>query len=537
MVTPNVDSFQLANNSSDHQEIEWQFNVPDLGIVENWIMKRKPDPNLTITGGSTIDLVDVYFDTDDWRFYRAGYALRTRRQGKRVEATLKALTRAANGAQNRREISQTLEDSSPHSLRNAPGQVGRWLGALGGPHELQGIFELHTTRRTYNIRIDGVPAGEIVLDHTNVLTETESEPTSLYRIEIEIKDGPLPRIEEFVEEIRTGCDLKRSSLSKYEMGLNANGLKPIGLPDLGPTAIDDSMSIGEVAFAVLRRNFYDFLAHEPGTRIGEDAEELHDMRVASRRLRTAMKLFSDFLPASAEGMRRRFGWIADVLGKVRDLDVQLEEVGIWMEGTIPADRDALQALKGLLQDRRNSARKRMFRALDSRRYENFLASYTKLLRYTPPQQAIETELPVLAVAPDLIGGCYKRVRKAMRGIDAKSPDEDVHKLRIRCKRLRYTLEFMEDVYGKRVLRFIRGVKKMQDVLGLYNDSVVAIRHLRDLTNLRGRRLPAETLFVMGKIAQGYEMEAAKSRRRFPDAYKKIKKPWQGLNKTMENRRS
>ena len=53
MVTPNVDSFQLANNSSDHQEIEWQFNVPDLGIVENWIMKRKPDPNLTITGSSS----------------------------------------------------------------------------------------------------------------------------------------------------------------------------------------------------------------------------------------------------------------------------------------------------------------------------------------------------------------------------------------------------------------------------------------------------------------------------------------------------
>ena len=535
MVTPTVDSPKLEENSSDHQEIEWQFNVPDLRAVERWIMERKPDPKLTITADSTLDLVDVYFDTEDWRFYRAGYALRMRRQGERIQATLKALIRASKGAHNRREISQTLKDPSLGSLHHTLGQVAEWVNVLLGPNELKRIFELHTRRRTFNIRLDDIPAGEIALDETTFPTKSENEPNRIYRVEIETQDSSFSRLGDFVEEIRSGCNLEPANLSKFELGLKSKGLKPTGLPDLRPIAVDDSMSIDEVAFAVLRRNFYDFLTHEPGTRIGEDPEELHDMRVASRRLRTAMKLFADFLPADAEEMRRSFGWIADALGKVRDLDVQLEKVETWMERVTPADRDVLGALNQLLQDRRNAARKRMLRIFDSKRYERFLISFTEMLRHDPLQNSSEAKIPVLAVAPDLIGVCYKSVRKAMKRMDAQSPEQDIHKLRIRCKRLRYALEFMVDVYGKRAISLIKQVKKIQDILGLYTDSVVATQHLRDLAKLRRRLLPPETLFVMGLVAKRYESQTTKLHKDLPKAYRKIKKSWKPLERLMEKR--
>ncbi len=82
--------------------------------------------------------------------------------------------------------------------------------------------------------------------------------------------------------------------------------------------------MGELAFAVLRRQLAVLRDKEPGTRLGEDVEELHDMRVATRRLRAALALFAGVLPVRAQTFRQELGWLAGVLGAVRDLDVQLE---------------------------------------------------------------------------------------------------------------------------------------------------------------------------------------------------------------------
>src|SRR5207247_11164456 len=99
--------------------------------------------------------------------------------------------------------------------------------------------------------------------------------------------------------------------------------------DLGPTAVDASMTLGEVAFATLRMHFGAFLAREHGARLGENPEEVHDMRVASRRLRAAIKFFHDALPPETAWLRREAGWIASSLGEVRDLDVQLAQIDEW----------------------------------------------------------------------------------------------------------------------------------------------------------------------------------------------------------------
>ena len=82
--------------------------------------------------------------------------------------------------------------------------------------------------------------------------------------------------------------------------------------------------MGELAYAVLRRQLAVVRDKEPGTRLGEDPEELHDMRVATRRMRAALALFAGVLPVRAQVFREELGWLARMLGAVRDLDVQLE---------------------------------------------------------------------------------------------------------------------------------------------------------------------------------------------------------------------
>src|SRR6266542_2567767 len=94
----------------DHQEVEWQFDIVDADIddVEQWLLSQSTGGEIAIQPDATKQQVDTYFDTNDWRFYRAGYALRVRRNGAQAEATLKALTQSPKGPRNRREITETI---------------------------------------------------------------------------------------------------------------------------------------------------------------------------------------------------------------------------------------------------------------------------------------------------------------------------------------------------------------------------------------------------------------------------------------------
>ena len=313
--------------------------------------------------------------------------------------------------------------------------------------------------------------------------------------------------------------------------------KPIALPDLGSTAIDDSLSIGEVAFAVLRRHFAAFLARQAGTRLGEDIEELHAMRVATRRLRAAMSLFADVLPGRAGRLRQELGWIAGALGAVRDLDVQIAQVNTWLAEEKVSDGTALQALTSLFEGQRARARKRLLGVLDSRRYARFVAAYTTLLQRGPQRSLYTARVPVLAVAPDLIGRRYRTARKAGDAIADTSSPADYHALRIKCKRLRYALEFLSDVYGKPAQALARRLVAVQDILGLHQDAQVAIARLRELSVARGSKLPPQTIFIMGEIVQRYTQQAAELRTQFPEAYRELKgEPWKRLRQVMDKRR-
>jgi len=527
-------------SSHDIAEIEWQFDVLDLEPVRRWLTNSGPDGGeYTVAAAGTVINSDTYLDTEDQRFGRAGFALRVRRLGRRRggEATLKAIDSTStkvSGLRSRREVSEQLDDADPAHLARAEGPVGERVRAVAGRKPLLPLFEVRTRRETLTLQANGSAQGEIALDETAIRPANGSPAARFQRVEIEIPESSLSAVDAFVTQLRAHCALQPAGLSKYEAGLLSAGI-PRPLPErFGPTEIDPGMNIRAVALAVLRRHFAAMLAKEPGTRLGDDIEELHDMRVASRRLRAAIALFDEVLPDTVVGMKEDLAWIGGQLGAVRDLDVQLEQLESWIEAAAPEDRTPLEGLRSVLEAQRAGARGEMLEALESRRYDSFVRRFGRTLRARHATRSGPASLPALAVAPDLIEARWASVRKAAKQLGQSATAEDYHRLRIRGKRLRYALEFLTDVYAGRARPVLKQLVALQDVLGLHQDAVVAIERLRALTVERGAELAPETIFAMGEIAERYRQNVADLRKEVPPAYQSVSgKRWTSFRQHIE----
>lgn len=244
---------------------------------------------------------------------------------------------------------------------------------------------------------------------------------------------------------------------------------------------EDAMS--EAGRKVMLFNFARMLSYEEGTRKGEDIEALHDMRVATRRMRASFEVFGEAferraLKSHLAGLRHT----GRLLGAVRDLDVFMEKA-LQYEGTLPEDqRNVLEYLVHTWQEQREEARKKMIEFFNSPEYFTFKRDFNIFL-HTP--EAGRRSLPMDQPVPDLVREVapmmiYTRLA-AVRCYDAwlvDAPIERLHALRIEFKKLRYTVEYFREVLGPQVEQVIEELKTIQDHLGDLTDAQVAIDILR-----------------------------------------------------------
>ncbi len=541
----------------DHTEVEWQFEAGNLSEVAGWLTGRAG-----IVAGDVREIRDTYLDAGDWRLYRAGYALRLRRSGGGIEATMKALAPAEDGVRRRREISEPLGSGGAEALARARGPVGQLLHLLLGDRELRELFEVRTRRRIFYILPEGsmsesggsskvvvdaageirrrglddaVALGEVALDDVEIAARG-SAPARLLRVEVEAApDAPDDAAAGVAAEMREALGLRPACASKFETGLSVAGLAPDRESDLGPTEISAGQPpAGEAAFAMLRRHFAAMLTHEPGVRIGENPEELHDMRVAIRRLRSVLGFYADYLPKRAQRFERELKRLAGALGKVRDLDVQLENLEAMISDAAGEEREAVETVYTLLKRRRAAARRRMLEALDSGRYERLIVEMSAFLRR---ERARRPSVTILEALPVLARQRYEKVRRIARRIDASSPPEEFHDLRKKCGHLRYALEPLADLYGRPARRMVKRLKELQDRLGEQQDLVLFEERLREIAATED--LPARMIFTMGSLASGLARRAAELRAGISGskALRAVRKGrgWEKLRKAMEER--
>jgi CHAD domain-containing protein len=234
--------------------------------------------------------------------------------------------------------------------------------------------------------------------------------------------------------------------------------------------VEPEDSLAEAGRKVMGYNFAQMVLHEEGTRLGEDIEELHDMRVATRRMRAAFEVFQDAFDTKAikthlKGLRAT----GRALGRVRDLDVFMEKAQQYLD-TIPQEhRSGLEPLLTLWANERQFDRELMLEHLNSEDYANFKRKFLKF---------ISTPHLVQHVAPVLIYTRLASVR-AFGPILESATIEQLHSLRIEFKKLRYTIEFFREVLGEEAKDLIEAIKILQDHLGDLNDADVACSILRD----------------------------------------------------------
>ncbi len=503
-----------GGGQSDTIEVEWQFDALDLRPVGRWLAGLATGtvsfPLLGAVRALARPMIiqhDTYYDTEDWRIGQAGYVLRVRNAKDKQEATLKALERATAGRaapKRRREVNEAVDRSSGRWLEET-GPVGWRVAALVGRRPLHHVLEVQTRRRPFVLHVGEEDVAEVALDETAIAIDDQN-PMRLLRVEVEVDAQWEEALTPLVDDLRRSAGLTPATLSKFEAGVLARGYVIPSRVDLGPTAVSSTSSIGEVADAVIRKHLGALLTHEAGTRLGEDVEELHDMRVATRRLRAAMGLFGEVLPPQFGVLEPELKWLADILGAVRDLDVQLERIdsapewhGPWSApGTAGSP---LEELRGVIEREREGARAVLLQALESARYERLSTGLLALAQQGAGRRSATGQLPASSIAPDLLVRRHRAAMKAARRARRSGAAPDFHRLRIRCKRLRYAAEFVADLYGEPATEYAKKIAGLQDLLGTLQDDQVAMERLHALATRVQPPLTRATVFLMGAVAQ------------------------------------
>jgi CHAD domain-containing protein len=523
-------------------EVEWQLDALDLRPVERWLASRTAPgaleeiPGLGIVPGAAKRLVDAYVDTEDWRIGRAGYVLRVRRRSGRLETTLKDLSAADKGLRRRLEVTQPLPPAGLEELDRS-GEVGWRVSALAGANPLRQVLEVRTHRRPFNLEMHGERVGELALDDTVIAIGHERRRLRLTRVEVEVLPAWVNAMQPFVERLRRECGLQPATLSKFEAGLMAAGLSIPGPPDLGPTAVSSLCSLGELAYRALRKDALAMLAQAPGTRLGEEVEALHQMRVATRRMRAGLEMFAEVLPVRARHLHAELGWLAALLGDVRDLDVQIGRFDDWNEEISGDHREALDELADLLVAERVIARTKLLEALDSKRYDRLVSGLAAMLAQGPSSHFSAGRTAAVIAMPALIGARHRAARTAARRATRTGLAPDYHRLRIRCKRLRYSLEFASGLYDGELKGFVRQMTRLQDSLGAMQDAEVASSRLTAIALTdEGALLSRATIFAMGGVAGRYHGEAEHLLSELPELVGLLQgKEWRRAKSLMELR--
>jgi CHAD domain-containing protein len=186
-----------------------------------------------------------------------------------------------------------------------------------------------------------------------------------------------------------------------------------------------------------------------------------------------------------------------------------------------------------LLSERGRARARMLSVLDSIWVQKNLQELTALL--IAPDAALEAPSAGLALqmSPGLIRRRFRKLRKRGDLLGVDSSTEEYHKVRGQVKKLRYALEAVAALYGKQADDMIRALRRWQENLGLQQDAAVATRRLNVLASAKPKGIPAETLFLMGRLAERHLGAARQARKRSATGYRKVRQKWKKLRTKFE----
>lgn len=455
------------------QEIELKLSLPESAqraFLRHPLLK-------SAEGKQAAQLTTIYYDTPDLKLRRAGIALRLRRHGKNWLQTVKCAGKVAGGLSARPEWETPYGGHFDFSAIDDEAVRAR-LEKHAIMSRLDPLFETSFRRTTW--RFDGVL---LMFDRGWIAASGRREAIS--EIELELAGGgdggegaSVHELFALAEKLAARLPLMPAPFSKAERGLRLHLGTPLAPEKAGEPALAPEMA-PLAAFRVIALSCIDQLQrnHE-GALHSEDPEYIHQMRVATRRLRACMRLFAPLLPEGFVGdLVPRLRKLMSLLGAARDLDVLLTEIVAPVMAALP-DEPRLAALAGVITDRRHSARMHAMQWLGSHQFAQLVLHMLARLHEAPFDETAASE-PVTAFADARL----KKLRRKVRRLAEEARAEDMaslHALRIGIKRQRYALEFFAPVArGKARRRQAAQLATLQGTLGELNDLANAGQLLTD----------------------------------------------------------
>jgi CHAD domain-containing protein len=527
-------------------EVELKYRVNDPATGER-LLAADQLGGLQATGGRAraFQLEDRYVDTRDGALAQAGFAVRLRQRGAETIVTVKSLatTERSDGAVEREELEGPADRVAAASEWPASDARALVLEHAGDAP----LVERVTIRQLRHQRLLRAGNGriELSLDEVDVVSRGRIV-RSFTELEAELVKGDDSLLADLARRLDTESGLVRSDHSKLEAALAAldgsNGDEAfddrapaaIAVPvEAAPPAAADEQPetprlvvgktpgvqaddhIAEAGRKVMRFHLARMIEREPGVRSGVDIEDVHKMRVATRRQRAAWRMFgTSFRNGRTKPYRNGLRTLARRLGAVRDLDVLLEAIDGYRADLSVTEQRAIEPLIAAWRQHRDDARVLLMRELDSPDHGRFVDDYLVFVRTegaaVNPVRPVEPH-QVRDTAPSRIWAAYEQVR-GYEGVLRWADIPTLHELRIASKRLRYSLEFVQEALGDDALPLIARVTALQDHLGLMNDADVAGSMARTFLVEHASRLSPIESQAIGRYLVDRDREVARLRR-------------------------
>lgn len=430
-------------------------------------------------------LVSTYYDTPDHALARRKSTLRVRRHGRHYVQTFKTAAVPGESSLARGEWEDEVKGER---LDPQAEQTGQFLSSEIADR-LRPLFRTEVSRLTIPLTPEPATRIEAAIDRGQIRNGADTPAERISEVELELKSGTATALYDVALKLLHVAPLRLERRSKAERGYRLASHEDSAATAAHADIVDLQPELsGDVALQRIGLAALDHLLRNEAAALAGNAEGIHQMRVAVRRLRAILSAFAPLLP----DQQRRWAstqlrWFADTLGEVRNLDVFASELLASACAALPASSE-FERLAQATQRRRRLARVAVVKAISSTAYTERLL---ELLRWFdggdwPLAAAESLHQPIALLAPTLLDRCRAKVKKRAKHFGRQSAKKR-HRLRIALKKLRYAVELFAPFYDASVTKhFIQRLKRLQDGLGDANDVRVA-RELVDQLAAVGRR--------------------------------------------------
>ncbi len=447
----------------------------------------------------------VYYDTADLRLIRAGLTLRRRTGGGDAGWHLKLPA----GAGARDEIRLPLTTPTGDAEGAVPAELlglvrARTRGAAVAP-----VVRVRTSRRAFRLLdSEGRTLAEIAADHVLAEPAGGAAAASWDEVEAELVAGDADLLNAIDSRLRAAGLRTAATATKLERALGAR-LPAAGAPNRSP--LTARSAAGEVLLSYLREQVAALSRYDPLVR-RDEADAVHQMRVATRRARSVLQAFGPVVDRAATRLLcDELKWLATVLGRVRDSEVLRARFAAELAAIPPAlvAGPVPARISGHFSTEYGEARQAALRALDGQRYLRLLDAMDALLA-SPPLTSLAGRRAGKALGKP-VRRARKRLRRALAAVPgALDRDAAIHAARKAAKRARYAADAAVPALGSTARRQAAWTKDLQRLLGDQHDSVVARMVLLELAERA--RAAGEDTFAYGLMHQRQACQAAELER-------------------------